>query len=108
MPTSSDSFLHNPLTPDNATNLPPTSYPFKSPVDIWPDPVVLTAIQELSRCERKVLKLIGEGLTTPQIAEKLFRSEKTIETQRSSLSRQLKLKGANSLILFAATYKAYL
>jgi len=47
-------------------------------------------------------------LTTPQIAEKLFRSEKTIETQRSSLSRQLKLKGANSLILFAATYKAYL
>jgi len=54
-----------------------------------------------------VLKLIGEGLTTPQIAEKLCRSEKTIEAQRSSLSRQLNLKGTNSLIRFAATHNAY-
>lgn len=37
----------------------------------------------------QVLALIGRGLSIPQIAEKLFRSQKTIETHRHSLGRKL-------------------
>jgi DNA-binding NarL/FixJ family response regulator len=55
-----------------------------------------------------VLKLVGNGLTTREIADKLCRSEKTIEAQRTFVSKALKLEGTNCLIRFAATYKAYL
>ena len=36
-----------------------------------------------------MLALIGRGYSIPQIAEKLFRSQKTIETHRQSLGRKL-------------------
>lgn len=36
-----------------------------------------------------MLALIGQGYSIPQIAEKLFRSQKTIETHRQSLGRKL-------------------
>lgn len=43
----------------------------------------------LSPRERTVLSLIGEGMSTAQMAEKLGRSAKTIENQRYSLARKL-------------------
>ncbi len=58
-------------------------------------------IANLTKAERKVLNKIAEGLTTPQIAQKLFVSKKTIENHRVNISRKLNLSGPNSLISFA-------
>lgn len=55
----------------------------------------------LTKAERKVLNAISEGYTTPQIAQKLFVSKKTIENHRVNISRKLDLSGPNSLISFA-------
>ncbi len=41
--------------------------------------------------EREILGFIGRGLTIPEIAEKLFRSQKTIESHRQSLGRKLQV-----------------
>ncbi|MEM9419990.1 MAG: LuxR C-terminal-related transcriptional regulator [Planctomycetota bacterium] len=46
-------------------------------------------ISALTERERQVLAMIGRGYSIPKIAEKLFRSQKTIETHRHSLGRKL-------------------
>ncbi|MEL7090003.1 MAG: response regulator transcription factor, partial [Planctomycetota bacterium] len=43
----------------------------------------------MTQREQQVLALIGRGYSIPQIADKLFRSQKTIETHRQSLGRKL-------------------
>lgn len=45
--------------------------------------------QQLTDREREVLALIAEGLTVPEIARRLHRSRKTIESHRLSLGRKL-------------------
>ncbi|HLP82374.1 MAG TPA: response regulator transcription factor [Nitrosomonas sp.] len=62
-------------------------------------------LANLTKAERKVLNKISEGLTTPQIAQKLFVSKKTIENHRVNISRKLNLSGPNSLITFALRLK---
>lgn len=61
----------------------------------------LDNIPVLTKTERKVLTKISEGFTTPQIAQKLSVSQKTIENHRVNISRKLNLSGPNSLINFA-------
>lgn len=56
----------------------------------------------LSRREREVLQLIAEGLTTPQIAEKLFTSKRTVETHRQNILEKTGCKNAASLISYAS------
>jgi len=58
-------------------------------------------LANLTKAERKVLNKISEGFTTPQIAQKLFVSKKTVENHRVNISRKLNLSGPNSLISFA-------
>lgn len=65
----------------------------------------LDKITNLTKAERKVLNQIAEGFTTPQIAQKLFVSKKTIENHRVNISRKLDLSGPNSLISFALRLK---
>lgn len=50
------------------------------------DPGVLAALTER---EVEVLRLIGEGLSTVEIAARLFRTPKTIEAHRAALGRKL-------------------
>lgn len=59
------------------------------------------AIKLLTDTELKVLRLISEGKTTPQIAEQLFNSAKTIENHRTNICQKLELKGSNNLLTFA-------
>ncbi len=54
-------------------------------------------IETLSNRELEVFQLIGQGLTTKQIAEKLELSPKTVETHREKIKTKLKL--ANSIEL---------
>lgn len=56
---------------------------------------------KLTKSEHKVLNLISEGLSTPQIAQRLYLSKKTIENHRANMTRKLHLKGSHSLTNFA-------
>jgi two-component system OmpR family response regulator len=64
-----------------------------------------TNLHILSRAELRILKEIAYGLTTAQIAEKLYLSKKTIENHRTNISLKLGLHGPNSLIQFAYRIK---
>lgn len=55
----------------------------------------------LSNRECLVLQLIGEGVTTRQIAERLCVSIKTIETYRSRIKRKLNIKSHPDLLQYA-------
>jgi DNA-binding NarL/FixJ family response regulator len=63
-----------------------------------------SAIETLSDRELEVLQLIGDGLTTRQIAEKLHLSVKTIDTYREHLKDKLGLDSANELVRYAVAW----
>ena len=67
---------------------------------------MLKKLSVLTKAERKVLSAISEGFTTPQIAQRLFLSKKTIENHRVNISRKLNLSGPNSLLNFALRLKS--
>jgi DNA-binding NarL/FixJ family response regulator len=52
----------------------------------------------LSKKEKEVLGLLSEGLTTKEIAEKLFVSSRTIETHRANIIKKLEVKNTAELI----------
>ncbi len=55
----------------------------------------------LSNRERLVLQLAAEGLSSPEIAERLFISRRTVETHRANLMRKLDLRSQTDLVRFA-------
>jgi DNA-binding NarL/FixJ family response regulator len=59
------------------------------------------AIDRLSDRELEVFRLIGTGLGTRQIAEKLSRSVKTVETYREHIKLKLDLKDSSELVQHA-------
>jgi DNA-binding NarL/FixJ family response regulator len=58
-------------------------------------------IPKLTRREQEVLKLIVDGLTTQEIAKKLFISVKTVETHRSHLIQKLDVRNTAGLVRIA-------
>ena len=52
----------------------------------------------LSNKETEVLGLISKGLTTKEIATKLFVSSRTIETHRANILKKLEVKNTAELI----------
>jgi DNA-binding NarL/FixJ family response regulator len=59
---------------------------------------------ELTDRELAVLEMIGRGLSTAAIADRLSVSVKTVETHRSNLKIKLDLNDAADLIRYAATW----
>jgi DNA-binding NarL/FixJ family response regulator len=60
----------------------------------------------LTPSEIKILRLISQGLSTKEIAAKLFISERTIEKHRSNMITKLQLeKKHNSLVIWAQQNK---
>jgi DNA-binding NarL/FixJ family response regulator len=55
----------------------------------------------LSRREHEVLQLIAQGLTTSEMAEKLFTSKRTVETHRQHILEKTQMKNTAALIRFA-------
>jgi DNA-binding NarL/FixJ family response regulator len=61
----------------------------------------MTGVDTLSDRELEVFLLIGRGLGTRQIAEKLFLSAKTIESYRAHIKEKLDLSDATELLQYA-------
>jgi DNA-binding NarL/FixJ family response regulator len=61
-------------------------------------------VERLSDRELEVFQLLGQGMTTRRIAERLGRSIKTIETYRENIKRKLDLKNAVELVYYAVQW----
>nr|WP_287411448.1 response regulator transcription factor [Pseudodesulfovibrio sp.] len=52
--------------------------------------------------EQEVMRMLAEGLTAKEVAEKLFISPKTVENHRTNLMKKLGLKSTVELVRYAA------
>ena len=59
----------------------------------------------LTRREKEILQLLYDGLTGPQIAEKLFLSPFTIETHRKNLMQKLNVNSTQLMLRYAKENK---
>jgi DNA-binding NarL/FixJ family response regulator len=57
--------------------------------------------EHLTTREREVLKLIAEGLSNKDIADRLFVSVRTVEHHRAHIMRKLNIKSTASLVKYA-------
>ena len=55
-------------------------------------------VESLSDRELEVFKLMGQGLTTEQVAEAMHVSPKTVETYRARIKEKLGVSSVNELI----------
>jgi DNA-binding NarL/FixJ family response regulator len=58
-------------------------------------------LEDLTKAERRILKLIAEKKTSREIAAELFISPRTVEAHRANISEKLDLHGSHSLLQFA-------
>ncbi len=58
-------------------------------------------LDDLTKAERRILKLIAEKKTSREIAAELFISQRTVEAHRAHISAKLDLRGSHSLLQFA-------
>ncbi len=63
------------------------------------------AVVKLTRREREVLSLIGEGATSKDIAARLGISPKTAQVHRDNLKQKLKAKSTAAIIRYAIKHK---
>lgn len=69
---------------------------------------VKQTLTQLTRSEIRILKMIAAGLSSSEIAERLFNSVKTVENHRSNIISKLALKGHLSLVKYCMAMKPYL
>lgn len=56
------------------------------------------SIKKLTKKEAEILELLSKGLTTKEIATKLYISTRTVETHRSNMLKKLEVKNTVELI----------
>lgn len=59
----------------------------------------------LSSREKEILKLIGEGKTSQEIADSLFIGKSTVDTHRKNIIKKINIQGKTDLIRFAVERK---
>jgi DNA-binding NarL/FixJ family response regulator len=64
------------------------------------------ALEQLTPAERRVLKLIAEGLTSRQIAAQLAIGVRTVEHHRNNVAVKLELRGSHALTKFALKHQS--
>lgn len=62
-------------------------------------------LQSLTDREKEILRLIGQGASNRDIAERLFISEKTVKNHVSSLLHKLELEGRTQAAIFALRHR---
>jgi DNA-binding CsgD family transcriptional regulator len=65
---------------------------------------VRSPLERLTDREIEVFEMIGQGLTSRQVAKRLNLSPKTVETHREHLKEKLDLKNANELTKHAVQW----
>jgi DNA-binding NarL/FixJ family response regulator len=60
-----------------------------------------TSLEKLTQREKEVLKLVGESYTSPEIANILSISTKTVDKHRSNIMNKLNLHSASALTAYA-------
>jgi len=60
---------------------------------------------KLSEREIEIIKLLGQGLTSLQIAEKLFIADHTVKTHRKNIFRKVNAHSTSELIQYAVNNK---
>lgn len=64
-----------------------------------------SAPPRLTRREREVLKLIGEGATTKEVAQRLGISAKTAQVHRENIKQKLDLRSTAAMVRYAIKHK---
>jgi len=67
--------------------------------------ISLSALHILSDREIEVVKLVVEGYTSAQIADRLCISRRTVETHRRNVMKKLCIQSRAELVMFARTYR---
>ncbi|MGD8777838.1 MAG: response regulator transcription factor [Ignavibacteria bacterium] len=78
---------------------------FKIPSAVKEHDLDLLKIQQLTKKEREILKLIGEAKTSREIADQLFCSIRTIDNHRANICAKLNLSGNNAIVKFAIKHR---
>lgn len=65
------------------------------------NPLVSPLVNDLTQREKEIIQCICEGLSNPEIGEKLFISPKTVDTHRTNIMRKLQVRNVVSLVRFA-------
>src|SRR5208337_1353638 len=65
-------------------------------------------LEDLTKAERRILKLVAEKKTSREIGAELFISTRTVEAHRANISAKLDLHGSHSLLHFALENRAAL
>ena len=66
------------------------------------------ALEQLTKTERRVLKLIADGQTSREIAAALGISIRTVEHHRNNVAMKLDLHGSHALVKFAIQHQSEL
>lgn len=59
----------------------------------------------MTRREREVLRLIGQGATSKEVAERLAISPKTAQVHRENLKQKLNLRTTADLVRYAIKHR---
>lgn len=68
----------------------------------------IPSLERITPAERAVLRLLAENLTSKEIGERLFVSERTVENHRMHICQKLGIKGHNKLLQFALEHRSSL
>jgi DNA-binding NarL/FixJ family response regulator len=63
-------------------------------------------IEQLTATERRILKLVADGLTSREIAGQLCIGVRTVEHHRNNVAVKLELRGSHALTKFALRHKS--
>jgi DNA-binding NarL/FixJ family response regulator len=64
-----------------------------------------TALEQLTDAEKRVLRMIAQGMTSRAIADELHVSPKTIDNHRTNIAAKLDIRGTHALLKFALRHQ---
>jgi DNA-binding NarL/FixJ family response regulator len=64
------------------------------------------ALEQLTPAERRVLRLVADGLTSREIAGQLGVGVRTVEHHRNNVAVKLELRGSHALVKFAVKHQS--
>jgi DNA-binding NarL/FixJ family response regulator len=79
----------------------------RSGTKVSPRSAQLLAVESLTAAEHRVLRMIGDDMSTKEIADALGISPRTVESHRASICSKLGVSGSFALIRFAIEHRMH-